>query len=244
MRELRAANRRQGQELDIQKKPAPAPASRAEASRHRTHEPLPLLRRRRRPVSRAAALPRAGRQLHWLLSVTQSCPAHVRFVAGGGISGLHALRPALRHPPAGGTARRGPCRRTLCAALVAAPARVASAEHPPATPLHLRGRSRRHSRRKPLDETSRAHRPRPGVGGRHHVPAPVGRILALFSHLARRLLPARGGLALGRAAAHQTLAAGPGVSPDAEPTRAGPDYLRRSGRPKHQRRLPRPRRLD
>ena len=62
LRQLRAANWRQAQGLEILKKCyCPLPAVSASSRRHRTNEPLPLHRHWVRPLPGAAALPGVGR---------------------------------------------------------------------------------------------------------------------------------------------------------------------------------------
>ena len=124
--------------------------------------------------------------------------AHAHAVAGGGASRIHAPRPALRHPPpTGGIARRGRCRGTLRAALVAAPARAAGIEPAHNAPVPL-WPTRQLSWPRTGYWASPRRLPRPSVGGRHYLLAPARRALVLPGHLARHLLPARGGMAPGR----------------------------------------------
>ncbi|MEJ7663955.1 MAG: hypothetical protein WKG07_32700 [Hymenobacter sp.] len=61
LRQLRAANRRQAQELEILKKAIASKRFMRVISQTETYEPLPLHRGAARPVPRAAALPGAGR---------------------------------------------------------------------------------------------------------------------------------------------------------------------------------------
>ena len=76
------------------------------------------------------------------------------------------------------------------------------------------------------------------VGDIPYLPLAGGR----WCYLARCPLPARRGLALGRANAHRTRAHRPGKGPDPAPARPRPDYSRRPRQPVHQRRLLRPHR--
>lgn len=123
-----------------------------------------------------------------------------------------------RHtPPAGRIVRRGPRSGALRAAHVAAPARVVGSEHAPVMPTHNRGRPGSHRGRKPAAGPTRAYRPQPSLGQRHHLLVADRRAPVLPDHLTRHLLPAGGRLALGHADAARVSAHKSGAGPNAAP---------------------------
>ena len=143
-----------------------------------------------------------------------------------------------------GITRRVPPDRPLRVACLAAPARPAGLEHPPATATYDGSRPGGRRGRKPPAGPTRPDRTRPSVGRRHHPFAAAGRALVLLGSLAQHFLPARSGLAPGRSDTHRPRAHRPGTDPDAMPTYFGPDYPREPGQPVHQHRLPSPHRAS